>query len=434
MECTPHGKAAGGRCGIGTIRVVHERWRTADRLLLVGVVVLGVAIRVALWGVEGFPADMDQFADWIAHISTAGLGQLYTENPGGPVTFGPVMGYVWWLLGVVQPAFASATDASAPALNALMKVPASLADLGMAAVAVWALRDRPRWAVVGAAAILLVPVTWYVSAWWGQYESIYVLPALAGVVAATRGRNGLAAALLAVALATKPQAIPLVLPFVAWCWAQGGWRELVRCGLIGGATFAVLWLPFVPAGGPVAYLANVRYYQDEVFNVLSVRAWNPWSLLQELVAGGEFIADDVPIVGPVTLRWVGYAVTGALSLVVMAAVVRDPRPRTLMLATAASCLVFFLAMTQMHERYAYAAVILPVLLLAEPQIRTWWLLLAGVVTLNLVAAIPPAEGLGAALPSTGPLAIAGALAMTASATVGVVILLARSEDWRASHA
>ena len=369
-------------------------------------------MRLVLLGVEGFRDDMDQFADWIAHIETAGLGQLYTENPGGPVTFGPVMGYVWWLIGSLDPSFARVTDASDPLLNALMKVPASLADLGMAGVAAWALQDRPRWAIVGAVVILLVPATWYVSAWWGQYESIYVLPALAAVVAATRGRNGMAAALFAVALATKPQAIPLALPFVAWCWAQGGPREFVRCGLIGAGTFVVLWLPFLPAGGPLAYLENVRYYQNEVFNVLSVRAWNPWSLLQEAAAGGRFIADDVSIVGPVTLRWVGYGITLGLSLLLMAAVLRDPRPRTLVLATTASCLVFFVAMTQMHERYAYAAVILPVLLLVDARVRWLWVALALVVTLNLMAAIQLTPALGQVLRPTGVLAVVGAIAMT----------------------
>jgi hypothetical protein len=77
----------------------------------------------------------------------------------------------------------------------------------------------------------------------------------------------------------------------------------------------------------------------------------------------------------------------------------------------ASVLVFFLAMTQMHERYAYAALILPVLLLAEPRLRAWWLALSVVVTLNLVATIPATDWL-ARLPPTGPLAIVGALVMT----------------------
>jgi hypothetical protein len=384
-------------------------WTTRDRVALLVLFLIGVAIRTVLIGTEGFRDDMDLFARWISHISTAGLGQLYTDNPGGPVTFGPVMGLIWGALGVIAPGFAVATDSSDPTLNALMKVPASLADLGIAGLIVVALRDRPGWAVVGAAAVLLHPAVWYVSAWWGQYESIYVLPALGALIAATRGRNGLAGALLAVSLATKPQAIPFILPFVAWCHASGGIREVVRAGLVGAATFVVLWLPFIAAGGPLHYLQNLAYYQNEIFNVLSLRAWNPWMLLQEAVAGGDFIADDVRIVGPVTLRWIGYAVTGLLSMLIVAAIVRNPRPRTLILGMTASVLVFFMAMTQMHERYAYAAIIFPILLLMQPRILAWWLALSGLVTLNLVSAIAATPGLQALLPQTGLLPVVGAI-------------------------
>ena len=85
----------------------------------------------------------------------------------------------------------------------------------------FALRDRPRWAVIGAAAILLHPAVIDISAWWGQYESIYMLSALARRLCAVRGRNGLAAACWRSPLMTKPQALPFLLPFAAWFWATG---------------------------------------------------------------------------------------------------------------------------------------------------------------------------------------------------------------------
>ena len=55
------------------------------------------------------------------------------------------------------------------------------------------------------------------------------------------------------------------------------------------------------------------------------------------VAGGGFVADDQsPFLGPITLRHVGFLVTGLLSLVIVAvAILRDPRPRTLVLGLAA---------------------------------------------------------------------------------------------------
>ena len=151
----------------------------------------------------------------------------------------------------------------------------------------------------------------------GQYESIFVLSALAAVIAAINGQDGVAAALVAVSLMTKPQAVPFLIPFAVWFWATGGWQEVLKAARIGLAVIGVLWLPFIPEGGPANYLGDLATYQNEIFNVLSLRAWNAWWLLQEAAGGGEFIADDVAFIGPLTLRHVGYLVTGGLSLVIM---------------------------------------------------------------------------------------------------------------------
>ncbi|MGK2850008.1 MAG: hypothetical protein ACSLFN_03750 [Candidatus Limnocylindrales bacterium] len=403
-------------------------WRRADWLVLAAAFAAGIAIRVALLPSQGLRGDIDQFVGWVHHIATNSLGTLYDGTDAGPVSFGPVMAYVWGALAAIQPAFAAVTDAADPGIRALMKVPASLADLGMAGLVAFALRDRPRWAVAAAAAVLLVPATWYVSAWWGQYESIFVLSGLGAAIAAARGRNGLAAVLIAVSLSTKPQAIPFVLPFAAWFWAsgyaagglRGGILEVARTGAVGMVALVVLWLPFIPAGGPLRYVENLAYYQNEVFNALSLRAWNPWSLLQEAAVGGEFVVDDVRIAGPVTFRVIGYAVTGVLSMAIMIAIVRDPKPRTLILGISASVLVFFMAMTQMHERYAYAALILPILLLVEARVRWWWLAASVIVTINLLSAVAPSQEIQDLLPPTGTLTVVGSIAMTALVVIFLV--------------
>jgi uncharacterized protein with PQ loop repeat len=100
-----------------------------------------------------------------------------------------------------------------------------------------------------------------------------------------------------------------------------------------------------------------------------------------------------------------------LSLVIAWAIIRDPRPRTLILGLAASVLVFFTFMTQMHERYAYAAVIFLVLLIPETRPRWLWLAFGVAFTLNLLAAIPPTPAIRALLPVAGPLGIAGSVTM-----------------------
>ncbi|MFL5685204.1 MAG: hypothetical protein ACJ77D_04045 [Chloroflexota bacterium] len=373
--------------------------------------VAGIAIRVWLLPTEGLRGDIDQFVGWVHHIATQGLSTLYDGTDAGPVTFGPVMAYIWALLAAIQPAFATVTDASDPAIRALMKLPASVADLALAGLVVYALRGQPRWAVIGAAVVLLVPATWYVSAWWGQYEAIFALSALAAVIAATKGRNDLAAVLIAVSLMTKPQAIAFVVPFAAWFWATGGWRGLLRAGVLGAVTAAVLWIPFLPTG-PLGYLRNLGTYQNEIFNVLSLRAWNPWWILQVVAAGGDFVRDDVAIIGPFTFRHLGYLLTAALSVLIALSIIRDARPRTFVLGVVASVLTIFTWMTQMHERYAYAALVVVLVLIPDRRIRWLAAVLAAVFTLNLLAAVPATAAIQAALPVDGAIGIGGSILMT----------------------
>jgi Gpi18-like mannosyltransferase len=266
--------------------------------------------------------------------------------------------------------------------------------------------------VVAAAVVLLHPAVIDVSAWWGQYESIYLLSASIAVVLAVNGRNGLAAAAIAVCLMTKPQALPFILPFAAWFWTHGGWREVVRTAAIGLAVIVVLWLPFIAAGGPLHYLQNLAEYQNAIFPVLSLHAWNIW-WLTEIAAVGGFAGDQMAVIGPITFRHVGFVVTGLFSLLVAVYIARDPRPRTFILGLAASTLIWYGFLTQMHERYAYGALVFLLLLIPERRIR--WLSVAfGVVfTLDLWSAAPPAPIFRDLLPFGGLPSIVGSLAMIA---------------------
>lgn len=398
-------------------------WTRRHLAALAGAFALGIAIRAALLPTEGLRGDIDQFVEWVHGIVVGGLPNAYDQN----LSFPPVMVYVWSLLAAVEPAFRSVTDGSDPAIRVLMKLPATLADLGLALVAVYALRQQPRWATIAAAVILLHPAVIDVSAWWGQYESVYLLSALIAAVLAINGRNGWAAAAIAVSLMTKPQALPLLVPFAAWFWAAGGWREVARAAAVGAAVVVVLWLPFLAAGGPARYLQNLADYQGGIFAVLSLRAWNVWWLVQEAAAGGAFVVDNVPVLGLLTLRHVGYATAGLLELVVALAVIRAPQPRTLLLALAASVLVAFTFLTSMHERYAYGAVIFLALLVPDRRMRWLGVAFGAVTTLNLLAAVPPTPEIGSLLPVAGPIGVAGSLAMLL-ATAGVVRSLWQEGD------
>ncbi len=370
---------------------------------------VAILVRALLLPTEGLRGDLDQFVLWVHVLATSPFDRAYDQN----LTFPPVMVYVWGLLAAVEPAFRTVTDAADPAIRAVMKTPASIADLALAVLVAWHLRTRPGWAVVAGLGIALHPAVFYTSAWWGQYESIYLLGGLGAFVLAVRGHSLPAAALLAVALMTKPQALPFIVPFAAWFLARDGWRGAVRAGLVGVVVIALLWAPFVAAGGPAGYARNLAEYQGDIFAILSLRAWNVWWVVQELGAGGAFVSDQGAILGPITLRHVGYAVAGALELAVFLAVFRAASPRTLALGLAAAVLVAFTFLTTMHERYAYGALVFLVLLIEERRLLVLWVAFGVVFTLNLVAAIPWSAEVAARLPVSSVLGVAGSVALVA---------------------
>ncbi len=132
------------------------------------------------------------------------------------------------------------------------------------------------------------------------------------------------------------------------------------------------------------------------------------------------MSDQIVLIGPVTFRYVGFALAGILSIVVAILIVRDPSPRTFVLGLVASTLIWFGFLTQMHERYAYGALVFLLLLLPERRIQWLYLAFGVVFTLNLVSAVPPAPIFRTWLPYPGVHSMIGALAMIA--ITGLVLI------------
>ena len=382
-------------------------WARRDQVALGLGLLTALLIRIPLLPMEGLRGDIDQFVVWVHGIATGGLANAYDQD----VAFPPVMTYVFGALAALDPAFRTVTDASDSWIRVAMKLPATLADFGLALVVAYALRRHPRWAVLAALGVALHPAVIYLSAWWGQLDSIYVLAAAIALLLAWEGHPIGAAVALAVAVLTKPQAVPLVIPFGAWFLARGGLRGAILAAAAGTVTVLLLWLPFVPADGPARYIEGLSRYQGDVYNVLSLRAWNLWWLVQQPIGGGDFVADGTALVGPLTPRLLGFALAGLGELVVLLAVWRRPSAERLALGLATAALVAFSFLTTMHERYAFAALAAFAFVLWRPATAALWLLLGAAFTLNVVAAAPPTSEVADLLPIDGPLGIAGSIAV-----------------------
>jgi Gpi18-like mannosyltransferase len=389
-------------------------------LLVIGAVA-AIALRAILVPMHGAWGDLDQYAGWVHRLATdLPFGAAYRLD----MSYMPTLVAVYGTLAHVVPGFVTATDASDLPVRVALKVPPLLADGACGAGVFLLVSGHLRGRVAAALAVLLVPATWYLSAWWGQYDTLYVAASLWVAVLAVRDHRIAAAVLLGLALMTKPQALFLAIPFSAWMLAR--WRASRGLGavLLAGIVAAATWLPFVASGGLADYLHNVENYQDNLFPFLSVQAWNPWWLLQGVAGGNSFVMDSGAILGPLTPRMLGLVMTFVAEGLVALAVARDPTKERLLLGLTAASLVSFCLMTSMHERYAYASLVFLAPLLTRPAVRLAWATLAATVSLNIVAAAPPDQLPGSLIPLHGPVGVAGSLAMIV-ATVFVLALLVR---------
>ena len=395
-----------------------------EKLLLVIGVVAAIAVRAILVPINGGWGDLDQYAGWVHRLATdVPFGAAYRLD----LSYMPALVAVFSTLAHIVPGFATATDASDLLVRVALKLPPLLAE-GACAVGVYLLASgRGQSRAAAALAVLVVPASWYLSSWWGQWDAIYAAAAVWVAVLAVRDRPVAAGVLLGLALMTKPQALFLAVPFVAWILARWHVRRGLGVVLLAGLVAAGTWLPFLSSGGVSDYLRNVGYYQDGLFPFLSVEAWNFWWFIQEGVAGGRFVSDSGALLGPLTPRMIGLMMTFVAEALIALAMVRKPTKDRLLLGLAAATLVSFCLMTTIHERYAYASLVFLAPLLARPAVRVAWSILAVTITLNIVAAAPPNQHAGSVIPVFGPIGAIGSAAMIA-ATVLVLILMVRVDS------
>ena len=395
----------------------RARWTSRHWIALAAVAAVGLGIRLWYLPDVGYSDDLGEFARQASFIAQNGLGRAYDQL----LSYGPIVAYLWWLFGLIDPAFLHAADSSDLSVRLLLKLPALVGDLGLIALVGYALRARPTWAVVGMAAILLQPAVWFTSAWWGQYESLYVCFVLLAFVLVIEDRPLLAAIALTAALFTKPQTLALVLPFAAWYLARYDRRTVIRAGLTAIVATIVLWLPFLAWGGVARYLHVLDYYQNVRYDLLSLRAWNLWWIVQRDVLHIRYQPDQVAVLGPLTYRTFGFAIAGLLAVVSAYRVYRQRTPEAFALGLAAAALVSFAFLTTMHDRYSYAAIIFLALVPDRRRVLWFSILVGGLVIWNLIASASASTLLNWGWQVDGLPGLVGSLGFCAAALVSVAV-------------
>jgi Gpi18-like mannosyltransferase len=336
---------------------------------------LGLGIRlVVARNSAGLSFDVGLFREWSDRLVQRGAAHFY--EPGYFADYPPGYLYVLWVLGKM-----SRLLRGEPPSVAVLKLPAIVADLGVAMFSsLLAARITPGRSVgrmpltaAAAAAILLNPALILVSAVWGQADSVLALLVLAGIymlaseqLSLTREMCGVS--LLAIAIATKPQAV-LTLPVLAIVVVRRHlglgvsgpralWSIVARVGLYLVLATAIIVAMFAPFGVGPAEIPGFYRSAGSVYQFTSLWAFNVWGAV-------AFYRPDVGpgavTVGGVAAYYVGLA---AFTVATIALMVRswrslaqrvDANAVAVFGAVAVTCAAFAL-LTRMHERYLYLAV------------------------------------------------------------------------------
>lgn len=322
------------------------RWKQA---VLVAILALGLLIRAPTI-VAGYYAsiDPDIYVRWGRVIETRGLPNSYN---GTDVDYPPLLLYLFGGAAWVESQLLhhrGAGNISKGGLAALLiRIPTALCDVGAAALLASIVWRRSRNAALLVAALYVFnPAIWYVSAIWGQTDSIYTLMLLASVLALVRRAIIPAWLFYALAIATKLQAISIVPLLAGWSLAKHGVRGLMGGLAAAGIVVGVLFAPWLLSGHAGDLL---RVYTTPVEGRTVVSAYNLWYLL----LGGNLRVPSASRVArlPFSYQDVGNALFVLLAVLIAVLALRSNSGPGL--PAAALALSMFLVLTQMHERHAF---------------------------------------------------------------------------------
>lgn len=323
----------------------------ADELrLIVPLVLLALAVRLPWLDARDPVGDLELAARRMGFLYYDGLAGAYT----GGGDYMPLRLYMLAGLGQMVPWFnpipAAFHEPLPFASKLLVKLPGLLADM-TALVIIYAWGRRwllPRKAAALAALYTLAPPVWINVAWWGQVDTLLMLPLLCTVVLLERAGGRWSWLCWTLALLLKPQAIVLAPLLYTATLRLHGSRGVLQGGLVSVGVFGLVAAPLVLAGqGPglmQAYLGSVGRFPN-----LTAGAYNLWYLLT-LGGGGH---DTGEAIAGLSQRTIGLLLVASVGLLVGVVLLRRASAPTRVQAAAVLTLAFFALPTQIHERYLF---------------------------------------------------------------------------------
>ncbi len=373
-----------------------------NAVVLAAIVVLGVAWRLSMLGVEGHNGDVLVMTRWAERMAEVGPWRFY-EGSGSVY---PALLYPLWALGLML---------DGPALDLAVKalsIPFDVAIGVLLASILWRRSGAPE-AVTAAALYLLNPAAILAGPVWGQVDSAGTLPFIASLAALAAGRHALSGGLGVIAFMVKPQFGLVLLPVLAVAALRskeaGAPRPVLHAVVGMAVTYVVVAAPL--ALHPFRYL---QILSDTATRqpFTSLNAFNPWGLL----VGFEVPDDPYVLIGTLLL------LAGCIgSLTVLR---RRLHLVTILTVGGLLVLAFYFLPTRVHERYLFPAiaVLAPLALAGRRELLAYAGITAGFSASLLYALVTTT-------PFSLPEPIAGAIISALGVwTIGIV-LIASAAAW-----
>jgi len=327
-------------------------------LAVAAIVAVALLLRLALVPLKGFAPDVAVFDSWARVLAAHGPLAIYGPNVVPRVDYTPGYLYVLWVVGLVR-AVIDPQFTHPLAFRALLKIPNIVADFEAAALGFTIVRRfASPWRAIAVLAVLLVgPVFWIDSAYWGQADTIAAAFVLGAILLRLRDRASLAWLVLALGIIVKPQGAVLVPLFAVRFFMRGGsaWTVARASLAIAGIAYLVT-LPFTTERSPLGVLGFfLGRYVNGVAKAphASEGAFNLFTIL-----GPFFTSDSVRFLGIPLHAWSLVLLLSALGAIAWwyARTLQRTNDsatvdRAFVYAAALSLAALFFLGTRMHERY-----------------------------------------------------------------------------------
>ena len=349
---------------------------------LLGLFTLALLVRLLFINSDGFKGDVSTFESWSLTLAEHPTREFFAK--AGFADYPPGYFFVLWIVGHLYKVLVHA-DPTYGALKIAVKLPAILMDL-VDALLIYAIVRRfasVAWAFGAAALFALNPAMIFISAYWGQVDSVAAGLTLGSLLLMLDAEKRVGRAqtlatvgawlLLASSVLIKPPAVVVAPLYLAYAFATAD--ALVRArrivatliGVVAGFALAyVAAFAFHPGINPIgqfAWLLSRYAYASGVYPYNSVNAFN----LYVMSPNSHFWQSDGAIIpgwklGGIALGlpqyiW-GILIFVAGTALVVSRYVQRREPVALLEAAMILSLGYFVLSTRMHERYIFNAVLL----------------------------------------------------------------------------